>query len=93
MEDWKRLLVAGSAAASVILLLKGKTAGGLLVAGVGLATLASEYPDEFAEFRDNLPDYADRGTKYLELVSGVVQRIARETGRSRGNWLEAILGH
>jgi hypothetical protein len=93
MEDWKRLLVAGSAAASVILLLKGKTTGGLLAAGVGLATLASEYPDEFADFRDHLPDYAERGTKYLALVSGVVERVARETGRHRSNWFDAILGN
>ena len=76
MKDWKRVLVAGSAGASVILLLKGKTAAGLLVAGVGVATLASEYPEKFADVRDHLPDYAERGTKYLDLISGVVQRLA-----------------
>ncbi len=90
MKDWKRVLVAGSAGASVILLLKGKTAAGLLVAGVGVATLASEYPEKFADVRDHLPDYAERGTKYLDLISGVVQRLA-EARRRRSNWFDALL--
>ncbi|HKS76211.1 MAG TPA: hypothetical protein VJQ82_23565 [Terriglobales bacterium] len=89
MEDWKRVVVAGSAGASVVLLLKGKTAAGLLVAGVGIATLASEYPEKFAEVRDNLPEYAERGTRYLEMISNVVERIGRQAGRQR--WLESLL--
>jgi hypothetical protein len=89
MEDWKRVMVAGSAAASVILLLKGKTAAGLVVAGVGIATVASEYPEKFADVRDNLPEYAERGTRYLETISKVVERIGRQAGR--GRWLESLL--
>jgi hypothetical protein len=89
MKDWKRVLVAGSAGTGVILLLKGKTAAGLLVAGVGIATLASEYPEKFAEVRDHLPDYAERGTKYLDLISGVMQRIAQKSGRRK--LLDALL--
>jgi hypothetical protein len=89
MEDWKRALVAGSAGASVILLLKGKTAAGLLVAGVGVATLALEYPETFADIRDNLPEYAERGTKYLDLITGVMQRLGRHSGRR--NLLDALL--
>lgn len=89
MEDWKRVLVAGSAGASVVLLLKGKTAAGLLVAGVGVATLASEYPEKFADVRDNLPEYAERGTRYLEMISKVVDRVGRQAGRQR--WLESLL--
>ena len=89
MKDWKRVLVAGTAGTSVILLLKGKTAAGLLVAGVGIATLASEYPEKFAEVRDHLPDYAERGTKYLDLVTGVMERLTQNSGRR--NWFEALL--
>lgn len=89
MEDWKRVLVAGAAGASVVLLLKGKTAAGLLVAGVGVATLASEYPEKFADVRDNLPEYAERGTRYLEMISKVVERVGRQAGRQR--WLESLL--
>ena len=89
MEDWKRVLVAGSAGASVVLLLKGKTAAGLLVGGIGIATLASEYPEKFADVRDNLPEYAERGTRYLEMISKVAERIGRHAGRRR--WLESLL--
>lgn len=89
MQDWKRVMVAGSAGASVILFLKGKTAAGLLVAGVGIATLASEYPEKFADVRDHLPDYATQGTRYLDLISRVVERIA--AGRRNPRWYEALL--
>jgi len=89
MKDWKRVLVAGSAGTSVILLLKGKTAAGLLVAGVGIATLASEYPEKFADVRDHLPDYAERGTKYLDMIAGVMQRLTQKSGRR--NWFDALL--
>jgi len=89
MKDWKRLLVAGSAGASVILLLKGKTAAGLLVAGVGIATLASEYPEKFADVRDHLPEYAERGTRYLDLISKTVEKIGERSARRK--WLEGLL--
>lgn len=91
MPDWKRALVAGSAGASVILLLKGRTAAGLLVAGAGIATLASEYPEKFAEVRDHLPDYAERGTRYLELISRIVERIGRQVGRRNSPWYQGLL--
>jgi hypothetical protein len=89
MQEWKRILVAGSAGASVVLFLKGKTAAGLVVAGVGIATLASEYPEKFADVRDHLPEYAERGTKYLETISRVVERVGRQAGHQR--WLDALL--
>jgi hypothetical protein len=89
MKDWKRVLVAGTAGTSVILLLKGKTSAGLLVAGVGIATLASEYPDKFAEVRDHLPDYAERGSKYLDLITGVMERVTQGSGRR--SWFAALL--
>ena len=51
MENWKRALIAGSAALSAICFIKGKRGGGLLFAGVSLATLASEYPEKFRDIR------------------------------------------
>jgi hypothetical protein len=91
MENWKRALLAGSAAFSVILLLSGKRTAGLLVAGAGLATLASEYPDEFAEFRDNLPRYVEKGTSYLDVVARVGSRLSDVTQRRGAAWYEALL--
>ncbi|MBA3914075.1 MAG: hypothetical protein H0X25_09545 [Acidobacteriales bacterium] len=91
MENWKRALMAASAGLSVILLLSGKRTAGMLVAGVGLATLASEYPDEFADFRDNLPHYVQKGTSYLDVVSRVGERLAEATKGRGGAWYEALL--
>ena len=91
MENWKRALLADSAGISVILLLNGKRTAGLLVAGAGLATLASEYPDEFAEFRDNLPHYVEKGSSYLDVVSRVGSRLADVTQRRGASWYEALL--
>lgn len=91
MENWKRALLAGSAGAAVIMFLKGKPAAGMILAGVGLATLASEYPDKFADFREKLPHYIERGNTFLDVVSRVGERLA-EVAESRGStWYEALL--
>ena len=91
MENWKKALLAGSAGAGAILFLKGKPAAGLVLAGVGLATLASEYPEKFAEFRENLPDYVDRGTSFLNVVSRAGERLAEAAERRGSGWYEALL--
>jgi hypothetical protein len=91
MENWKRALLAGSTGLSVICLLKGNRGGGLLFSGVALATLASEYPEKFAEIRRHLPDYIERGSTFLEVVSRVGERLA-EVAEARGAaWYEALL--
>src|SRR6185437_11731700 len=68
MENWKKAVLAGSAGLAAILLLKGNRTGGLLFTGVALAALASEYPDTFADIRDQLPNYIERGTSLLEVA-------------------------
>ena len=65
MENWKTALVAGSVVTGLILLLKGKRSAALVVAGIGAATLAAEYPDKFAEIRDNAEHYMTRGITFL----------------------------
>ena len=91
METWKRALLAGSAGLSVVLLLRGKRTGGLIFGGVALAALASEYPEKFAEIRAKLPDYVERGSTFLEVVSRVGERLA-EVAEPRGSaWYEALL--
>jgi hypothetical protein len=77
MENWKRALLAASVGASVLLFLKGKRTAGIICAGAGLATLASEYPEEFARFRENLPDYVERGTRFVDVASRAGERLAK----------------
>jgi hypothetical protein len=91
MQNWKRALLAGSAVAALIVFLKGKTNAGMILSGVALATLASEYPDEFAELRERLPRFIERGTTFLSVASRVGERLAEaENGRGAA-WYEALL--
>ncbi|HUJ94646.1 MAG TPA: hypothetical protein VLW84_05235 [Terriglobales bacterium] len=84
MKAWKRAVVAGSATASAILFLRKKRAAGVLFAGVSLATLAWEYPEEFARIRRDLPDYLEKGTKLLVLASYIGERLAAASEGSEG---------
>jgi hypothetical protein len=91
MENWKRAVVAGAAGASVMFFLNRRSTAGIIFAGVSLATLASEYPDKFAEIRERMPDYVERGTNFLDVVSRVGERLADATERRSTDWLEALL--
>jgi len=93
MENWKKFVLAGSAGLAAILLLKGSRTGGLLFSGVALAALASEYPDTFAEIREELPNYIERGTTLLKVASRIGERFA-DVAESRGSaWYEALLSN
>ena len=88
MGDWKRGLIAGSAALSVICFFKRRPVGGLIFGGVALATLASEYPEKFAEIRARLPEYVERGTALLEMASRIGERLAEVADRQNSAWYE-----
>jgi hypothetical protein len=93
MENWKKAVLAGSAGAAAIFLLKGNRTGGFIFGGVALAALATEYPETFAEIRDKLPHYIDRGTTLLKVASQIGERWA-DIAESRGSaWYEALLSN
>jgi len=75
MENWKRAVIAGSVGAATMLLLKGRRPAAVLVGGVGLAVLASEYPNQFGKIREDLPSYVRQGTKFLDLAMKIGNRI------------------
>jgi hypothetical protein len=75
MENWKRAVIAGSVGAATMLLMKGKRPAAVLVGGVGLAVLASEYPNQFARIREELPSYVRQGTKFLDMAMKIGSRI------------------
>jgi hypothetical protein len=81
MENWKKAVVVGSAGAAAILFVKGKRPAGILAAGVGLAVLASEYPDTFRQIADVAPGQLGRGLRLVEMLSKAGQRLA-EVGSS-----------
>ena len=90
MENWKVALVSGAAGAGTALFLKKKWTAGIIFAGIGLATVASEYPESFAEIRDRLPDFIERGNNLLEVATRVGDRLA-EAAESRSTWYETLL--
>jgi len=53
----------------------------VLVGGVGLAVLASEYPNQFGRIREELPSYVRQGTRFLELamrIGGKIEELAEK---------------
>jgi len=75
MENWKRAVIAGSVGTAAILLLKRKRPAAVLVGGVGLAVLASEYPNQMGKIREELPTYVRAGTRFLELTMKIGRKI------------------
>jgi hypothetical protein len=82
MEAWKKAVVAGSLGTSAVLFLKKKWPAGVLTAGVGLAVLASEYPEKFENVKSALPDYFQSGMRLMEMVSRAGQKIAQLAERN-----------
>jgi hypothetical protein len=76
MENWKKALVAGTLGTGAVLLLTGKRALGLVLAGVGGAVLAAEYPEKLEQLRESLPEYAERTMHILNDVSRAGAKFA-----------------
>jgi hypothetical protein len=90
MEGWKKAAVLGSISAATILFMKRKHAAGILATGLGLAVLASEYPDKFEKVRRALPDYFERGMRVMEMAGRAGQRITDAAGRTAVDAWEEI---
>jgi len=76
MATWKRALVFGSFGAAAFFLLTGKRPVGVVLAGVGVAVLAAEYPDKFRQAWDHAPEYLERGNQLVSGVSRALERLA-----------------
>ena len=89
MDGWKKAVVVGSVGASAVLFLKKKWPAGVLMGGVALAVLASEYPEKFESVQNVLPEYFQKGMRLMEVVSRAGQKIAQfaEQG-GQGIWDE-----
>jgi len=91
MENWKRVLIAGSTGLSVMCFLKRRSAGGFIFGGVALAALASEYPEDFREIRANLPLYLERGATLLTVASRIGERLATVSESRNSAWDEELV--
>lgn len=81
MDSWKKAVLAGSIGAATILFMKKRYPAGVLATGVGLAVLASEYPEKFEKVRQVLPDYFDRGMRIMEMAGRAGRRITEAAGQ------------
>jgi hypothetical protein len=89
MDRWKKALVAGAIGGATVLFLKRRYPAGVLATGLGLAVLASEYPEKFEEVREALPGYFERGMQVMAMASVAGKRINEVAGQSVGNeWQE-----
>src|SRR3982074_2570750 len=75
MENWKRAVIAGTAGTAALLVVKGRRPAAVLVGSVGLAVLASEYPDQFVRIREELPSYVRQGTRFLDFAIRIGSKI------------------
>ena len=78
--DWKKGIIYGSFAAGALLFLTGRRPAGLVVAGVGLATLAVEHPERFEDLWKRLPEYIDKGSKLVDGAATFLEKLSQQQG-------------
>ena len=76
--DWKKALMYGSFAAGAVLFITGRRPAGVAVAGIGLATLASAHPEKFEEVWRRMPEYIDKGSKFVDMAANFLERFAQQ---------------
>ncbi|HUA14729.1 MAG TPA: hypothetical protein VMG31_05485 [Verrucomicrobiae bacterium] len=92
MESWKKAVVLSSITAASILFMKKRYPAGVLATGVGLAVLASAYPEKFEKVRQSLPNYFERGMQVMEMAGRAGRRITSAAGQSAVEAWEEIGG-
>jgi hypothetical protein len=84
MQNWKKVVIAGSVGIGAVAFFTGRRPAGVALASVGLAVLASEYPDAFEEVFEHGPDYLTRGVQIFGVLSQIVERIGEQATRRGG---------
>src|ERR1700686_1629337 len=92
MDGWKKAVVLGAIGSAGILFMKKKFPAGVLATGVGLAVLASEYPEKFEKGRQSLPGYFEHGMRVMEMAGGAGRRITEGAGGGGGESGERVGG-
>jgi hypothetical protein len=90
MDSWKKVLVLASIGAAAICFAKRRYPAGVLATGVSLALLAAEYPDQFDQVRQSMPDYFERGMRVMEMAGQAGKRLTAAAGRGGAGWEEFL---
>jgi hypothetical protein len=77
-DNWKKALMLGAFAGAAYLLISGRRPAGFALAGIGMAVLAAEHPQRFEEIWNQAPHYLDRGTRVVNQISDLVDKIAEQ---------------
>jgi hypothetical protein len=78
--DWKKVVIYGSLGAGALLFLTGRRPAGLAIAGIGVATFALEHPEKFEELWRQMPEYIDKGSKFVDMAATFLERLAQQRG-------------
>jgi hypothetical protein len=81
MQNWKKVAIAASVGLGAVAFFSGRRPAGLALASVGLAMLASEYPETFEEVFEHGPDYLTRGVQIFGALSQVVENLTEQAAR------------
>ena len=85
MENWKKAVIFGGIGAGAVLFATGRRPAGLILAGIGAATLASEYPERLQQLWERAPEYMDRGNELMAAISRIAQRVSEMPIGSAGS--------
>jgi len=85
MKNWKQALIFGSLGASAFLLVTGRKPAAGVLAGVGLAALASEYPEQVQRLWERAPEFIEKGNQVLSMASTVIERLAEHRALREGS--------
>lgn len=85
MSNWKRAVILGSLGAGAVLALTGRRTAGAVLAGVGVAVLASEHPEKVQELWEHAPEYMEKGTQIVNMVSGFLERLSEHQQQRIGS--------
>lgn len=78
MKTWKKALIIGSLGAGAVLLFTGRRPAGIAAATVGLAVLATEYPETFEGVWEHAPEYVTRGAQIFQTLTQIAERFAEQ---------------
>lgn len=76
MCHWKRAVILGSLGAGAVLAVTGRRGAGAVLVGVGMAVLASEHAEKLEQVWERAPEYVQKSSQVLNLVSGFLERLA-----------------
>ena len=81
MQNWKRAVIFGSLGAGTFFLITGRRPAGVVLTAVGLATLASEYPEKLEALWRNAPYYLEKGNRWVSMVARLGEQLGRRDRR------------